>query len=131
MIVGNLAPAFVHSFAVNASNNAGNTGSTAVAYGTTGNDTFFGKAADEVFIGKGGNDTYVFSGNFGNDTITDFHASTNVVQFDHNTFSDFASVMTHAAQVGSDVVISVDAHNSLSLHNTLIAQLAANNFHFA
>jgi len=39
--------------------------------------------------------------------------------------------MEHAAHSDSNVVITIDANNSLSLHNTLLAQLAANNFHFA
>ena len=131
MIVGSLTPNSVHSFTANAYDNVGNTGSAAAVYGTTGNDTFLGKLADEIFIGKGGNITYMVSGNFGNDTIEDFQASSSVVQFDRHIFSDFNSTMAHAAQVGSDVVISVDANNSLSLHNTLLSQLTANNFHFA
>ena len=55
-------------------------------------------------------------------TIKDFKANSSVVQFD---------TMAHAAHVGPDVVISVDANNSLSLHNTLLSQLTANNFHLA
>ena len=85
--------------------------------------TFLGQLADEVFIGKGGNVTYVFSSNFGNDMIKDFKVSSSEVQFDGN--------MAHVAHVGSYVVISVDANNSMSLHDTLLAQLTANNFHLA
>ena len=86
-----------------------------VIEGTTGNDTITSTAANETLFGNGGNDTFVFSANFGNDTIADFHASTDVLQIDHNVFSNFAAVMSHAAQVGTDVVITADPHNSITL----------------
>jgi len=118
------------SFTAGAYDKISNKGSEGAVYGT-GNDTFLSHLADEVFVGKGGNVTYMFSSNFGNDTIKDFKASSSAVQFDRNIFSDFSGAMEHAAHSDSNVVISIDANNSLSLHNTLLAQLAANNFHFA
>jgi hypothetical protein len=129
LVVGGLTPNGVHGFAAVAHDQLGNIGAAACVYGTKSNDTLMSTLADEIFTGKGGNDTYVFSGDFGNDTIKDFQASSNVVQLDRHEFGDFAGVMSHASQVGSDVVISVDANNSLSLHNTLLSQLTANNFH--
>ena len=100
-------------------------GSEGAVYGTTGNDTFLGYLADEVFVGKGGNVTYMFSSNFGNGPIKGLEASSSVAQSER----DFSGTGAHVVHVGSDVVISVDVNNSL--HNTLLAQLAANNFHFA
>jgi len=129
LVVGGLTPNSVQGFAAIAHDQLGNIGGAACVYGTKGDDTLLSTFADEIFTGKGGNDTYVFSGNFGNDTIKDFQASSNAVQLDHNVFGNFAGVMSHASQVGSDVVISMDANNSLSLHNTLLSQLTANNFH--
>ena len=129
LVVGGLTPNCVQGFAAIAHDQLGNIGGAACVYGTKGDDTLLSTLADEIFTGKGGNDTYVFSGNFGNDTIKDFQASSNAVQLDHNVFGNFADVMSHASQVGSDVVISMDANNSLSLHNTLLSQLTANNFH--
>ena len=41
-------------------------------------------------------DTYVFSGNFGNDTIKDFQKSSDAVQLDHNVFENFVDVVSHA-----------------------------------
>ena len=129
LVVVGLSPNCAQGFAAIAHDQLGNIGGAACVYGTKGDDTLLSTLADEIFTGKGGNDTYVFSGNFGNDTIKDFQASSNAVQLDHNVFGNFAGVMSHASQVGSDVVISVDANNSLSLHNTLLSQLTANNFH--
>jgi hypothetical protein len=129
LVVGGLTPNCVQGFAAVAHDQLGNIGGAASVYGTKGDDTLLSTLADEIFTGKGGNDTYVFSGNFGNDTIKDFQVSSNVMQLDRSVFGDFSGVMSHASQVGSDVVISVDAHNSLSLHNTLLSQLTATNFH--
>ena len=45
--------------------------------------------------------------------ITDFQASRDTIQLDHSAFADFASVLSHATQVGSDIVIAQDAHDEL------------------
>jgi Ca2+-binding RTX toxin-like protein len=94
-----------------------------------GNDTITNTAPNEVLFGNGGIDTFVFSGSIGKDTIADLQASSDVLQLSHNVFASFADVLAHAAQVGSDVTISLDASNSVTLHNTALAQLTANNFH--
>ena len=119
----------VHDFIVNASDQTGNAGSAPVVYGTAGNDTITNSAPNEVLFGNGGNDTFVFSGSVGKDTIADFSASTDVVQLSHNTFADFAAVLAHATQVGSDVAVAIDSSNSITLHNTTLSQLTSNNIH--
>ena len=91
----------VHSYTAVAIDQSGNTGSFQVVEGTTGNDTITSTAANETLFGNGGNDTFVFSANFGNDTIADFQAGNDVLQIDHSVFSNFAAVMSHAAQVGT------------------------------
>ena len=104
-------------------------GSSTVLYGTTGNDTITPTAPNQTLFGNGGSDTFVFSGNIGKDTIADFQPANNVIQFDHNAFASFADVLAHAAQVGPDVAITMDAANSITLHNTMITQLTTHNFH--
>jgi hypothetical protein len=52
-----------------------------------------------------------------------------VLQFSHNTFNDFATVLAHAAQAGSDVVISVDPTDSVTLKNFQLSNLHQNNIH--
>ena len=118
-----------HDFVVKASDQAGNTGSLHVVYGTSGNDTIAASAPNEVLFGNSGNDTFVFSGNIGKDTVADFNANVDAVQLSHNAFSNFAAVLAHATQVGSDVTIAIDPSNSVTLHNTTLSQLTNNNIH--
>ena len=128
VIMANLSNA-VHNLIVTASDQAGNTGSVHVVSGTTGNDTLTNSAPNEIFFGNGGNDTFVFSGNIGHDTIADFNATNDVLQLSQNTFTNFAAVLAHATQAGSDVTITIDPSNSITLHNTELAQLTSQNVH--
>jgi hypothetical protein len=125
----------IHSITLSAVDVAGNTGvSTGAALiGTTGNDTLAVPAfGNNLIVGNGGNDTFVFGSNFGKEVITDFQAATlnhDVLQFSQNTFNDFAAVLAHAAQVGSDVVITVDALDTVTLKNVQLSGLHQNNIH--
>jgi hypothetical protein len=60
--------------------------------------------------------------NFGKDTITDFH--------DHTTFSSFAAVLAHAAQVGNDVTITASAADVLTLKNVKLTGLQSGDFQY-
>ncbi|WP_166517493.1 M10 family metallopeptidase C-terminal domain-containing protein [Bradyrhizobium canariense] len=79
-----------------------------------------------------GNDTFVFSANFGKDTITDFQAGPavgDVIQFDHALFADFASVLSHTADDGhGNTVITYDANDTITLNHVLKVNLTANDF---
>ncbi|HEY2828211.1 MAG TPA: Ig-like domain-containing protein, partial [Pirellulales bacterium] len=119
----------VHNFIVTATDAAGHVGSTEAIFGTTGNDLIANSATNEVLFGNGGADTFVFGGNIGKAVVADFQANSDVVQLSHNAFSNFADVLAHAAQVGTDVTVAIDASNSVTLHNTALTQLTSNNFH--
>jgi hypothetical protein len=110
-------------------NGNGLIGGKAIVNGTSGSDTLTSTSANEIFFGKGGSNTFVFSGLTGNDVIADFHPTSDAVQLSKNAFATFADVLSHAAQVGSDVTITIDAADSVTLHNTVVAQLTSNNFH--
>src|SRR6185312_3008404 len=90
--------------------------------GTYLKDTVTSTTGDDLLVGNGGIDTFVFADNFGNDTIKDFEAEYAVgwrhdtIQFSKSVFDDFASMQSHASQVGQDVVIS-SGSNSLTLKN--------------
>lgn len=102
-------------------------------YGDAGNDRLESGAAGEFLSGGAGNDTFVFRPNFGKDTITDFQNSNgtqDVIQFDHALFSDFSAVQAHMAQVGSSVVITLDANNTVEIQNTSLSHLHAGDFLF-
>ena len=108
---------------------AANAAPANIVNGTTGNDTITNSAPNEILFGNGGNDTFAFSGEVGKDTIADFQASNDTIQLSHNVFASVADVFAHAAQVGTDVTIAIDASSSITLHNTALSQLTSNNFH--
>ena len=119
----------VNDFIATAIDQAGNTGFTHVLSGTKHDDTIATSAANEVLFGNGGADTFVLSGGgIGHTTIADFQTA-DVLQLSHNAFASFADVLAHAAQVGTDVAITIDPSDSVTLHNTTLAQLTTNNFH--
>lgn len=104
--------------------------------GTTGNDTLTNPAGTKsnTLTGNGGDDKFVFSGaHFGEAIITDFDAvgrRHDVIQFDKAVFANFTAVQSQAAQVGSDVVITVDAANSLKLTGVSLGYLSSADFLF-
>jgi Ca2+-binding RTX toxin-like protein len=113
---------------------AGNTGVSPNKgiYGTSGNDQLTG-GPGEVLSGGVGKDTFVFHAGFGTDVITDFHTSgsnQDVIQFDHTIFQSFANVLANAAQQGSNVVITADATDTVTLLNVSKTALLSSNFHF-
>ena len=122
-----------HTLTATATDLAGNNSAASeavnVVYGSTDNHTIASTGQNELLFGNGNNNTFVFSSNFGKDTIEDFHPSNDVVQISHDVFSDFANALAHASQVGHDVVITVDPHNSITLHNTELSQMNGNNLH--
>ncbi len=119
----------IQNFAVQATDQAGQVASINVVFGTSGHDTIVSTGSNETLSGNGGGDTFIFAEKFGNDIIADFNTSNDVIQLSHNAFADFASVLSHAAQSGADVVINADATDSITLKNTTIGQLSDHNFH--
>ncbi len=88
---------------------------------------------DDYFVGNGHPDTFVFAPKFGQDVIKDFVATGSqhdTIQLSSNEFSDFASVLSHASQVGQDVVIS-SGSDTLTLKNVKLGALTSHDFHFA
>ena len=73
----------------------------------------------------------VFTFGDGKDTVTDFDPSNEVLDLHGYAavgVTDFASLMAHAAQVGSNTVISLDADNSITLQNVQLSQLHQSGF---
>jgi hypothetical protein len=124
----------IHSFTAKAMDVAGNLGSSSgvALYGTTGHDTLKVGPGNHLVTGGSGSDTFVFASNFGKDVITDYQASGwnhDILQFSHNTFSNFAAVLAHATQIGSDVVITADAADTITLTNVHLSSLQKNDIH--
>jgi len=128
LLMGNMTNS-VHSFVANAVDSADHTGSAHATFGTAGNDVIASGSANETLFGLGGSDTFVFPSKFGKDVVADFQAANDVLQFDHYNFASVADMLSHAAQVGTDVVITEDASHAITLHNTVISQLTGNNVH--
>lgn len=101
--------------------------------GGIGNDKFTGGAGNDQLSGGDGNDTFVFGPNFEHDVITEFQTVTSaqdIVQFSTTVFSDFNAVQSHMTQEGNSVVVTLDANNSIEIQNTVLANLAADDFRF-
>jgi Ca2+-binding RTX toxin-like protein len=84
----------------------------------------------DTLTGGSGSDTFVFVGNFGQNTITNYSASKDLIEIDHNQFHSLAAVQLASHQVGSDVVITADANDSITLHNVSLSQLHFDANHF-
>jgi predicted extracellular nuclease len=97
--------------------------------GGNGSDTLDGGASNDTLTGGADGDTFVFTGAFGKDVVTDF-TSADRIQLDHATFADFNAVMSHATQVGADVVVTVDAATAFTLQNVQLANLNSGEFLF-
>jgi Ca2+-binding RTX toxin-like protein len=85
---------------------------------------------NDILNAGAGADTFVFRTNLGSNTINGFTSGTDSIQFDHAVFADYAAVQSHMQQVGSDVVITQDAQDLVTLHNVLISNLHASDFQF-
>ncbi|MCW2317846.1 hypothetical protein M2322_003411 [Rhodoblastus acidophilus] len=126
----------VHTFTATEVDNSGHVAaksSGAATLGTRGHDTLTSTFGADVFVGSGHPDTFVFASHFGHDVINDFGATGwrhDTIQFSAPEFADFASVLSHAQQVGSDVLIS-SGHDQLTLKHTSLGALSAHDFHFA
>jgi hypothetical protein len=100
---------------------------TSTMTGTGGNDFLYSGSSNL-------SDTFVFASNFGNSAIQGFSAGSgsghDVIQFSKSVFDSFATVLSHASQVGQDVVIS-SGNETLKLLNTKLSALNSQDFHFA
>jgi Ca2+-binding RTX toxin-like protein len=110
-------------------------------YGGAGNDQLFGAAGNDGLSGGAGNDTlsgglgadiFIFGSGWGNDIITDYNMGEqgdDLLEFSISVFASFEEVLNAAVQSGDDVVIGMGT-DSLTLHDTTIADLNANDFLF-
>ena len=102
-------------------------------YGGSGNDRLIGGGGNDYLAGGSGNDTFVFAAGFGKDTVADFQNTDGVqdiLQFDKTVFADFSALQSHMAEVGTSVVITVDANNTIEIQNVTLSELHAGNFLF-
>jgi len=99
--------------------------------GMGGNDRIAGLGGNDTLTGGVGDDTFVFGPNFGKDVVLDFTAggTDDSLEIDHTIFADTNAVLAASHQVGADVVITVDADDSITLKNVILGNLTASDFH--
>jgi hypothetical protein len=117
-----------------AAGNKSPTTTGSVLVGTSSANTLVSTAGNDLLYGGGGGDTFTFAALSGQDVIADFAVSGgshDVIRFVGNSaLQNFAAVQLHAANVGSGVLITQDANNTLTLKNATVASLTAADFTF-
>ena len=102
--------------------------------GAQGNDTLDGGAGDDLLTGGEGNDLFVFGDGDGDDTVTDFEVGVDAIDLsnfgvDFSVASNFDAFMANdAADVGNNVVLDLDADDSLTLLGINKVDLSASDF---
>jgi Ca2+-binding RTX toxin-like protein len=94
-----------------------------------GNDQLFAAPGDMWTIGRG-RDVFTFDPGFGDNTITGFNTSRDVLQFDTTLFANYAAVMADTRQVGANAIITYDANDSVTLNGVQASRLTASDFRF-
>lgn len=82
----------------------------------------------DILYGAAGIDTFVIQPAFGMDTIYNFTTAGTAhdyLQFDPTIFAAAANVLAAARQVGTDVVITANAQDQVTLKNATLASLTA------
>jgi hypothetical protein len=93
----------------------------------SGPTTLIGGPSD-ILNGGAAADTFVFKTDFGSNTVNNFTAGVDTLQFSQSMFTSATVVLSDAQQVGPDVVITHDALDVVTLHNVQLANLHASDF---
>jgi Ca2+-binding RTX toxin-like protein len=94
-------------------------------------DVLDGGTANDTLTGGGGNDQFIYQPGFGNDVITDFDQNgDDQLQFSTAVFSDWSAVWASTRQVGSDVVITSPANNTVTLQNVAMSSFGTDDVRF-
>src|SRR5215207_494544 len=102
--------------------------------GGLGNDTLFAGSGSDYLQGDAGNDIFVFDAQFETSSVIDFTSGAgvgDVIQFNGGVFTDFANLLAHAVQNGTNTVITSDGGDTLTLANVVRASLVSDDFVFA
>ena len=101
-----------------------------ILIGNAGANVLTGFGGNDTLTGGAGKDTFAFtSAGFGQDMITDFDLSRDVIRFNPALFANYAAAMASATQVGTDTVITSDT-DTITLANVAVGSLTQKNFAF-
>jgi VCBS repeat-containing protein len=84
----------------------------------------------DILNGKNSNDTFLFPPNFGNETINGFNARHDAIDLPQSEFTNFAAVQADLHAVGHNLVLTLDATDSITFNHLSFQSLHAQNFHF-
>ncbi len=104
-----------------------------VVIAAAGGTVLTGGAGDTLWGGAGA-DTFAFHAGFGAETIDNFTttgASHDTLQFDKGLFADWAHLLGATRQQGSDLLITLDATDTLLIRNVSLAHFTSSNAVFA
>ncbi|MCS3728986.1 VCBS repeat-containing protein [Bradyrhizobium betae] len=91
--------------------------------------TLTGTTSKDVFFGTNYQDQFVFAANSNHDVIVNFTSGEDHIDLSAVTTANGATWLgQHTTQVGSDTLITIDAHDSILLKN--VAQVQASDFIF-
>ncbi|UPK31765.1 tail fiber protein [Bradyrhizobium sp. 186] len=105
-------------------------GATITAAATfNAHEVLIGGPGDTLNAANFGQDTFVFAGAFGHNTINNFHPALDIIQLQTSQFGSLANVFADLHQVGADSVLTLDASHVVTITNTALANLTSANFH--
>jgi Ca2+-binding RTX toxin-like protein len=102
-------------------------GNDIIKAGTAG-DKLIGGAGSDTLTGGAGNDTFIYHTGFGLDTINSFTATGSlhdILQVDKTIFADWAHLLGATAQVGTDLIITLDPTDKITLKNVALASFTS------
>ena len=88
-------------------------------------------APNETLSGTASSDNFVFNfANVGQSKIANFHPATDTLQFGSSIFANTQAALNAVHDDGhGNSIVTVDAHDSITLTGVLKAQLHAGDFH--
>lgn len=92
-------------------------------YGHDGNDILRGGAGNDWIEGGEGADVFIFRNNWGHDVVTDFQDGIDSILFQELNLVDTNDALSHATQIGNDVVFAFEAGDSLTIINATVADV--------
>jgi serralysin len=91
-------------------------------------DRLSGGAGNDTLTGGSGNDLFIFRGDIGADTITDFRNGADRIVIETEAAPDLAAIIAGAQQIGDDVLITLGESETVTLRNFRVADLDISDF---
>ena len=95
--------------------------------GSSGNDLIDGGKGNDQLYGRGGSDVFQFSTASGHDKINDWNSSDILRLSAYSQFKSISDVKAAMTQMGSDVVLKMDANDDIVIANAKVTDFTAAN----